>query len=180
MLAAVIVRLRQVTEIARPRPPDGPSARTSTPRRPRGEQARADPDAYTGHDVARVVNAGMHARVGDGACQRNKHRRQCRQLGASADGERERSGTVARWKRRRPRRADERRSRAREGPTSAYEQLGRAVRNGRRDRDRDEAAPGRPPPFPSAEHGERDRNEKPQSRVARRPCDGNEGAVQTG
>ena len=63
----------------------------------RGQQTRGDPDPYAGCDVAGVVNAGMHARVGNGARERNENGRQYRQFGAGACGERERRGGVAGW-----------------------------------------------------------------------------------
>src|SRR4029077_7777627 len=59
------------------------SARSaSSPQNPwrqaRSQKARADPDYNTGGDVAWVVTPGVHARVGDGPCQRTKDRREDR------------------------------------------------------------------------------------------------------
>jgi hypothetical protein len=63
--------------------------RVNTPRPMPGQQARSDPDPHADRDIAGVVNAGVHARIGNGSCQWHQGRRQHRQLGAGAGDKRE-------------------------------------------------------------------------------------------
>lgn len=158
----------------------GALGRVNTPRPMHGQQARADPDSHADHDIAWVVNASVHARIGNGSCQRHQGRRQRWQLSAGAGDKRGRCRAMARRKRRRSWCTNEGRVRPREGSTSAREQLCRTVGHHRCDRDGHEAASCRPPPLPPAEYRERTGEHEPQSRVVRRARNGDEDAIHRG
>ncbi len=144
--------------------------------RVRGYETRADAYRDAARDVARVVNAGMHARVGNSARKRNEHRRQQRQLDARAGSEGERRRGVTGWERCRARNWDQRRSRG--GAAPAHEQLGGPIGQACSEGDGAQAAPRGPAALPPAERGQSAGDEEPQPRVARRLRDGDERAVQ--
>ena len=167
-----------------PYSPDGlrsPALSASTagpPRQARREHAGGDPDRRAGRHVARVVNAGVHARVGNGARERHEHRREHRQLGARAGDKRERRGGVTGWERRRSRHADERGPLARR-TAAAGARAASPGRSPRPPRSRARSGRARPPSVRrAAEHGERSRDDEPQPRVVRGSRDRDEGAIQ--